>query len=82
MKFVLETHSEYLIRKLQTLVAKEGVSSDDITIYYLSSPDPQHRAENEPQIKRIKIKENGGLTAKFGTGFFDAAITLSTELFK
>ena len=82
IKFVLETHSEYLIRKLQLQVARKKANADDISITYISDPNPKKRGEHEPQIKHIKIKENGGLTAKFGTGFFDAAITLSTELFK
>jgi hypothetical protein len=82
IKFVLETHSEYLIRKLQTIVATKNVSADDISIYYMANPDAKKRAINEPQIKQIKIKETGGLTAKFGTGFFDESTILSTELFR
>lgn len=82
IKFVLETHSEYLIRKLQTIVASKKASPNDVSIYYMSNPDSNKRSANEPQIKHIKIKENGGLTARFGTGFFDEATLLSTELFK
>jgi predicted ATPase len=79
---VLETHSEYLIRKLQLLVARKKANTDDISITYISDPNPKKRGENEPQIKHIKIKKNGGLSGRFGTGFFDEAILLSTELLK
>lgn len=82
VKFVLETHSEYIVRKLQSLVASKKISSDDVALYYLSNPDAKKRAEGEPQIKRIKIKETGGLDGRFGTGFLDEATILSTELFK
>lgn len=82
IRFVFETHSEYFVRKFQVLVASKNLKSDQITINYLYDPDPRRRPENEPQVKHISIKDNGGLTARFGTGFFDESTRLSTELFK
>lgn len=82
IRFVFETHSEYFVRKFQVLVASKKLMSNQISINYLYDPDPHRRPDNEPQVKHICIKENGGLTARFGTGFFDESTRLSTELFK
>jgi predicted ATPase len=35
LQFILETHSEYLIRKLQLLVATDFIGSDQAVVYYL-----------------------------------------------
>lgn len=82
INFMIETHSEYIIRKLQNLVATKKIKTEDISIHYFANSDPKQRVDGEPQVKHIKIKENGGLTAKFGTGFLDEATNLSTELFR
>lgn len=78
--FILETHSEYLIRKLQYLVAKNEISQDDVTIYYFNSDE--FVTANEKKVKEIKIDEFGGLTDTFGPGFFDEATQLQFELYK
>lgn len=78
--FIVETHSEYLIRKLQTLVAKQEVSTEDISVIYVENPDPTKRPKYIPQVRQINIKDNGKLADKFGTGFFDESSMLSTEL--
>ena len=41
--FIIETHSEYLIRKLQTLVAKKNIKEDGISIQYVYSPNVEDR---------------------------------------
>lgn len=78
--FILETHSEYLIRKLQYLVAKKDISQDDVMIYYFNSDE--YVTTNEKKVKEIKIDEFGGLTDTFGPGFFDEATQLQFELYK
>ena len=84
--FIIETHSEYLIRKIQKNVAlhslnpDNGISADDISIYYLYSPDKHKRPIGEPQIKKIGIREDGRLTNPFGSGFFDESSSLSMDL--
>ena len=34
-KFLIETHSEHLIRRFQVLIANGELSNDDIAIYYV-----------------------------------------------
>jgi len=73
IQFIIETHSEYLIRKLQYLTAKVGedLSPDDTVIYYFFPPTEIQNGGN--QIRKIKINQDGSLTNDFGTGFFDEA---------
>lgn len=74
---VAETHSEYLIRRLQYLVAKSVVASDRVAIYYLGS-DP----EADDYVRRITIDAHGQLSGEFGPGFLDEATSLMVALFK
>ncbi len=72
ISFIIETHSEYLIRKSQVLVANASYADDNdlqdncpFTVYYLPSD------AGEPY--QMHYKMTGGFVEKFGTGFFDAA---------
>jgi len=80
LMFLIETHSEYLIRKLQYLTAEKAINTEDIRIYYLN--DSKNVAEKEEQVKEIKILEDGSLSEEFGPGFFDETINLKLELLK
>ena len=74
-RYIVETHSEYLIRKLQYLVAKGTLNKKDIVIYYFDQ-DPT----KEEYIKKIQIDDYGMLSEEFGSGFVDEASLLITEL--
>jgi predicted ATPase len=78
IQFIVETHSEYLIRKLQYLTAKGEFSPDDSNIYYFH--DPNNIPEGEPQVKKIEILEDGSLSDDFGAGFYDEATNWKFEL--
>jgi len=71
INFIIETHSEYLIRKLQVLTATGQIKPEETVIHYIG------RNPNEEQVKTIHIKHNGKLTKKFGSGFFDEADMLA-----
>lgn len=87
VQIIAETHSEYLIRKMQYLVAKEylhsskdenSISNDRVNIYYINSEkDKEGRKAYE-----INITRNGQLTESFGKGFFDETTNLQFELYK
>lgn len=84
--FIIETHSEYLIRKFQAFVAQSslqantGISADEISIYYLNNP--KKRPEGKNHVERIVIKPDGRLSNPFGPGFFDEADSLAMSLLK
>lgn len=79
IQFIIETHSEYLIRKLQYLTAKKEIKPKDVVIYYLNSPKTIKETGVDQKVK-IEIKADGSLTNDFGPGFFDEAIRLQLEL--
>jgi len=77
--FIIETHSEYLIRKLQVMVAdKENtLSPSDVSLNYVE------KDENGVSTNRkIEIQEDGGLSDSFGSGFYDEADSLALDLFR
>lgn len=76
--FIIETHSEYIIRKLQLMVANGEVDNNDISIQYVF--DNAEKPDYEPLIKTIKIRKDGMLDGTFGSGFFDEADMLSMYL--
>lgn len=82
--FIIETHSEYLIRKLQTLVLPNAkdmqVDREHISVIYIDNADEDKRKLGDPHVRRIGIRKNGFLDGRFGQGFFDQAITNIREL--
>ena len=76
--FIIETHSEYLIRKLQVMVADKEISlmSDDISLNYIEKED------SGSSNRKIDVLEDGRLNEPFGPGFFDEADSLAMEILK
>lgn len=78
--FVIETHSEYLIRKLQLLATGHiddvKLERSDVSIYYVYSKGDK----SSQKVKRIGICSDGYLDDTFGEGFYDEATRLSRQL--
>ena len=72
-EFVIETHSEYLIRKLQYHVGSGKIDPSVINIYYFDK-------DEEP--RKININKDGSLSEEFGPGFYDEADNIAIEIFK
>lgn len=84
--FIIETHSEYLIRKMQLLTAetnkkKTNLKSNDSIIYYFNHPKKILK-KGEKQVKEIRILDNGSLSDNFGSGFTDETESLLLDLMK
>jgi energy-coupling factor transporter ATP-binding protein EcfA2 len=82
ISFIIETHSEYLIRKLQYLTArKELAPQTGVVIHYIDNADRNKRAmPTDPQVRKITIEANGRLSSPFGSGFYDEADNLALAL--
>jgi predicted ATPase len=80
IRFIIETHSEYMIRKLQNLVSKKIINKEEVKIYYFNSN--KHVTKEEPKVKEMILREDGILATSFGPGFFDEAVKLTVELLK
>ncbi len=76
--FIIETHSEYLIRKLQVLVAdkENNLTPNDVSLNYVDK-DENGISTN----RKIEIRDDGRLDGSFGKGFYDEAGGLSRQLF-
>lgn len=74
--FFIETHSEHIVRKLQSIIKNEkyGLKPSDVTIYYFK------REKDGSKISEHKILENGKLSMNFPQGFFDTSYSLAKEL--
>lgn len=74
--YIIETHSEHIIRMLQVLVKekKHKLKPSDIRIYYFS------RADKSFNIEEFKILENGQLDKSFPSGFYDNSYKLTKSL--
>jgi len=66
VKCLIETHSEYLVRKLQILVAKNEIAPSSINIQYVT-------LDKDINIRKITIANDGELSSEFDTGFFDVS---------
>jgi len=75
-QFLIETHSEYLVRKLQYWVGKGKITPDQVQIYYFEKDD-----SNGTKIKPINILKDGSLSDAFGQGFYDEADRISLDLY-
>lgn len=70
LHFLIETHSDYLIKKLQYLVAIGELDKEDVIIYYFDNAGQECNG-SEDSLKEISINEDGSLSREFGSGFFD-----------
>jgi len=77
--FIVETHSEYLIRKLQVMVADKdcNLKSESVSLNYVDKGE-----DGISYNKPITIKEDGDLSDSFGPGFYDEADALAIQLFR
>ena len=79
-KFIIETHSEYLIRKTQVLVAKEqyedenALKDNPFMVYYFDSDN-----DKKPYYQ-MEYRTDGNFSNEFGTGFFDEANKLLYDI--
>lgn len=81
LKFIIETHSEYILRRSQVLVSKEelnvGANENPFCVYYFPID-----TENELQPYRLEYQADGVFNRNFGNGFFDEASSSTLELLK
>jgi AAA15 family ATPase/GTPase len=80
IQFIIETHSEYLIRRMQYWTAKRKINPKDVNLYYFYQKDKIPKGEK--QVKKIKIQDDGRLSSNFGPGFLDESSNLLLELYK
>lgn len=76
-RFIIETHSEYLIRKSQVIVSEHYNSSDKIAL----NPFKVYYFPSEGNPYEVIYRSNGRFENDFGKGFYDEAASLTFKLF-
>lgn len=56
IQFVIETHSEHLFRRMQTLVAREKLSTEDCELYFVE------KEKGQAQLRRLELDAYGRVT--------------------
>jgi len=64
-QFIIETHSEQLILRLQKLIRKEELSHKDVCVLYVD------RDENGSHCQRLRLDETGKIIDNWPGGFFE-----------
>lgn len=76
--FIVETHSEYLIRKSQVLVASMNFSSNEEA--EMKSPFRTYYLQRDEQPYSLGYRKDGKFVNEFGEGFYDEAASLMFQM--
>ena len=76
--FIVETHSEYLIRKSQLIVSKLGYKTNDETEE--KCPFVTYYVQKSGIPYSLGYRKDGKFVESFGTGFYDEASNLAFEI--
>ena len=77
IEFIIETHSEYLIRRTQAIVANMTSKTE-----YDKRPFAVYYVDKGGQTYELKYSESGRFENSFGPGFFDEASRSSLQILK
>jgi AAA15 family ATPase/GTPase len=69
--FLIETHSENLILRLQKLIKKKEISNEDIAVYFI---DKSANPEVGSTILPLRLDEDGDFMDRWPKGFFEESI--------
>jgi len=72
VQFIVETHSEHLFRRMQTLVARQKVSTDDVALYFVE------RKGKSAHLRTLALDDFGRLP-DWPPGFFGDALGETRE---
>lgn len=75
INLMIETHSEYLIRRLQVLSIQNKLDRNNLSITYFPT-------ELNQDPYQLRINKDGSLDKNFGSGFFDEAGNHMLELMR
>lgn len=81
VEFLVETHSEYLVRQTQVIAAK-AIDNGEYTTDEVNDILKVYYFPEEGLPYSMEYRQNGYFEKPFGTGFYDASGNLSRELYK
>ena len=72
---IIETHSEHMLLRVRTLVAKKKISNSDVAIYFFE------RKDGQSYIREISMEEDGHIQPEsWPKGFFEDSLEQSLNL--
>lgn len=74
--YIIETHSEHIVRKLQVLIAKGKINKSKVAVYYFDKDEKS----GITSIKEMELEDNGFFKEPWPDGFFDDSYNLAKEL--
>ncbi|MBK6915235.1 MAG: DUF3696 domain-containing protein [Ignavibacteriales bacterium] len=74
--YIIETHSEHIIRKIQVLIAQGKLSKEKVAVYYFDKDEKT----GITSIKEMEMEDNGFFKEPWPDGFFDDSYNLAREL--
>jgi len=66
-QLAIETHSEYLLLRLQSHIARGDIKAKDVNVYYI---DPKDKRTRRKKVVKIDIGDDGYFTKEWPRGFF------------
>ena len=75
-KFIIETHSIFLVTQLQILIASGKISAKDVNVYFFDQD------KEGTKIKDMALNSNGQFEEEWPSGFFDIHYELGKKLFE
>ena len=67
-QWIVETHSELLVRRIQTRIAQGDISPSDVSVLYVDPDDDDYEGS---AIKQLRLDENGYWLDEWPQGFFE-----------
>lgn len=76
--FLIETHSEHIVRKIQVLIAQGSLKKEKVAVYYFEKDE----RTGITKIKEMELEDNGFFKGPWPDGFFDDSYNLTKELLR
>ena len=67
-QWIVETHSELLVRRIQTRIAQGDISPSDVSVLYV---DPDDDGYEGSAIKQLRLDDTGSWLDEWPQGFFE-----------
>jgi hypothetical protein len=81
VQFIVETHSEHLFRRMQTLMAREEATPDSVAMYFVereAQPATEHKTPSPATLRKLELDEFGRVK-NWPDGFFGDALGETRE---
>jgi hypothetical protein len=74
-RVIVETHSEHLLTRIRTLLARQTLSASDVALYFTQN------VHGQSDVRNVALGQNGGIArADWPTGFFGESLHEAIEL--